>query len=275
MAQRSLGVIRTGIGGWTFEPWRGVFFPEGLAHAKELHYASRALTTIEVNGTYYRTQTPATFAKWAADVPDGFVFTVKASRFSTNRRVLAEAGESIDRFLKSGLAELGDKLGPILWQFAPTKKFDATDFAAFLELLPKSQAGVALRHALEVRHDTFRTPEFIALARRHKCAIVFADHAKYPAIADLTSDFVYARLQTGEDSIKTAYPPKALDRFADCARTWAAGGAPESLPIIDSAHPAPKQPRDVFMFIIHDGKVRAPAGAQALADRLGIGPTVD
>ena len=162
------GEIRVGIGGWTFEPWRGSFYPKGLAHAKELAYASSKLTTIEINGTLYRTQTPATFAKWRKEVPDGFVFSVKGPRYVVQKRVLAEAGESLGFFLKSGITELGDRLGPILWQFAPTKKFDAADFAAFLAMLPAKLDGLRLRHAVEVRHPSFATPQFIALLRQHQ-----------------------------------------------------------------------------------------------------------
>ena len=174
------GTIRAGMGGWTFEPWDTSFYPDKLSKAKQLHFASRQVPTIEVNGTYYSTFKPPTFAKWAADAPDGFVFSLKAIRFATNRRVLAEAGESVERFLASGVSELGEKLGPILWQFAPTKKFDADDFAAFLKLLPEKQDGVKLRHAVEVRTDSFIVPEFVALCRKNNVAIVYADHEKYP-----------------------------------------------------------------------------------------------
>ena len=170
--------IYIGIGGWTFEPWRGVFYPKGLPHAKELAYASERLTSIEVNGTFYRSQTPATFRKWASEVPAGFVFALKGPRFAVNRRVLKEAGDSIKRFLDSGVTELGDRLGPLLWQFAPTKKFDAADFGGFLELLPDKFDGRALRHVIEVRHDSFCTPEFIALLRKFKMPVVFTDHAQ-------------------------------------------------------------------------------------------------
>jgi uncharacterized protein YecE (DUF72 family) len=260
------GTIYCGIGGWTFEPWRGVFYPDGLAHAKELNYASRHLSVIEVNGTYYRTQTPATFANWAKDAPEGFVFTLKGPRYATNRRVLGEAGDSIMRFVDSGIAELGDKLGPLLWQFAPTKKFDEDDFGAFLDLLPAAHCGIKLKHAIEVRHDSFRSPVFVALARRKSVAIVFADHAIYPAIADLTADFVYARLQKGQDSIPTAYAPAALDKWATRARLWAAGGMPDDLPTIDTVYKPPIVPRDVFVFFIHEGKVRAPHAAMALTE---------
>jgi uncharacterized protein YecE (DUF72 family) len=246
------GEIRAGMGGWTFEPWDTSFYPDRLAKAKQLHYASRQVPTIEVNGTYYSTFKPATFAKWAGDTPEGFVFSLKAIRFSTNRRVLAEAGESVGRFLGSGVSELGDKLGPILWQFAPTKKFDPDDFGAFLELLPEKQDGVPLRHAVEVRNDSFVVSEFVALLRKHDVAVVYADHEKYPAIADVTSDFVYARLQTGADDIPTCYPEKALD----------------DLPLADPATHAEVKPRDVFVYFITSGKVRAPHGAMAFMERV-------
>ncbi len=176
--------IRIGIGGWTYAPWRDNFYPADLAHSKELHYASRRLSAIEVNGTYYSGFQPATFARWYAETPDGFMFSLKASRFATNRRVLAEAGDSIRRFVGSGIAELKDKLGPIVWQFMPTKAFDAEDFEAFLALLPREVDGRALRHALDVRHESFATPEFLALARRYGCAPVCTDAEKFPAIAD-------------------------------------------------------------------------------------------
>jgi len=258
------GIIRAGIGGWTFEPWRGVFYPDKLAQAKELHYASRQLPTIEVNGTYYRTQKPATFANWASEAPDDFVFSIKGPRYATNRRVLAEAGDSIKLFLDSGVTELGDKLGPLLWQFAPTKKYVDSDFGAFLDLLPATFDGRKLSHAVEVRHVSFCTPEFINLARRKSVAIVFADHATYPAIADVTGDFVYARLQTGDDKIPTAYKPAALNQWATRAKTWASGGVPDDLPVIDTKTKSERRPRDVFVYVIHEGKVRAPAAAMAL-----------
>jgi uncharacterized protein YecE (DUF72 family) len=263
------GSIHIGVGGWTFEPWRGVFYPSDLKQKDELNYASRKLTCIEINGTYYSLQKPESWKKWAGETPDGFVFTIKGSRFTTNRRELAGAGESLARFFGQGLEELGDKLGPIFWQFANTKKFDPEDFEGFLELLPKKLGSRPLRHALEVRHDSFMTPQFVALARKHRAAIVYADHATYPEIADLTADFVYARLQTGSDDIETAYEAKALDLWADRLKLWAQGGQPADLPRIDPANPAPGNPRDVFAFIIHEGKVRAPAGAMALIRRIG------
>jgi uncharacterized protein YecE (DUF72 family) len=263
------GRIRVGIGGWTFEPWRGVFYPKGLPHAKELEYASRHLTTIEINGTFYRTQTPATFAKWAVEVPEGFVFSVKGPRYAVNRRVLGEAGDSIKRFLDSGPLEMGDKLGPFLWQFAPTKKFDAADFGKFLELLPAKLDGRKLRHVVEVRHASFSTPEFIALLRDFAIPVVYAEHDTYPGIPDPIGDFVYARLQKGEDDIPTAYPPKQLDAWAKRAEAWAKGGAPADLAPVDPGKTGKAAPRDVFVYFIHEGKVRAPAAAVALIERLG------
>ena len=262
------GQIRIGIGGWTFEPWRGEFYPKGLPHAKELAYASERLTSIEVNGTFYRTQTPATFRKWASEVPDGFVFSIKGSRFVTNRRVLKEAGDSIKRFLDSGVTELGSKLGPLLWQFAPFKKFDEADFGGFLELLPPQFDGRDLRHVVEVRHDSFKTPEFIALLRKFKIAVVFTDHATYPNIADVTADFLYARLQQGQDTVPTAYPPKQIKAWAGRLRTLADGRPPPDLPLIDDKTKPKAAPRDVFAYVIHEGKVRAPAAAMALIERL-------
>jgi len=260
--------IRVGIGGWTFEPWRGTFYPKGLPHAKELAFASERLTSIEVNGTFYRTQTPATFRKWASEVPAGFVFALKGPRFAVNRRVLKEAGDSIQRFLDSGISELGDHLGPLLWQFAPTKKFDAADFGGFLELLPKTFDRRALRHVIEVRHDSFRTPEFISLLRRFAMPVVYTDHVKYPNIADVTADFVYARLQRGNDKVPTAYPPKELDAWAKRLLLWSQGKLPDDLPIVDTAHKQKAAPREVFAYVIHEGKIRAPAGAMELISRL-------
>jgi len=261
------GAIRVGIGGWTYAPWRGTFYPEGLAQKRELEFASRAVTAIEINGTYYSSFKPASFAAWAAAAPPGFVFTVKASRFCTNRKVLAEAGESIARFVGQGLVELGDKLGPILWQFTATKKFEADDFRAFLDLLPAAEKGVRLRHAIHVRHESFAAPEFVAMARAAGVGIVFADSADYPAIADVSGDFAYVRLEAAREEEPAGYAPEALDRWAAAAREWAAGGSPAGLPY--SADPAPGQPRDVFVFAINGAKVRAPAAAQALIARLG------
>lgn len=263
------GIIRAGMGGWTFEPWDKSFYPEKLAKTKQLNYASQQVRSIEVNGTYYSTFKPATFAKWASDTPDDFVFSLKAIRFATNRRVLAEAGESVQRFLDSGVAELGPKLGPILWQFAPTKKFDADDFEGFLKVLPDKQDGVPLRHALEIRHDSFAVPEFVSLARKYGAAIVYAHHVKYPEIADVTADFVYARLQRGSDENSDCYPSRDLDGWADRTKLWAEGGQPDDLPYSDPDHAAQKKPRDVFVYFITEGKERAPHGAMALQKRVG------
>jgi uncharacterized protein YecE (DUF72 family) len=197
------------------------------------------------------------------------VFALKGPRFAVNRRVLKDAGDSISRFLDSGVTELGEHLGPTLWQFAPTKKFDEADFGGFLELLPGTFNGRALRHVIEVRHDSFKTPEFMTLLRKFAMPVVFTDHAKYPNIADLTGDFVYARLQRGEDKVPAAYPPKQLDAWAERLRTWAQGKTPDDLPRVDPKHKAnAAAPRDVFAYVIHEGKVRAPAGAMALIERL-------
>ncbi|HEY1543897.1 MAG TPA: DUF72 domain-containing protein [Xanthobacteraceae bacterium] len=262
------GHIYTGIGGWNFPPWRGVFYPKGLPQAKELAYAGQHLTAIEINATYYGSQKPESFRKWAAAVPDGFKFSVKASRFATNRKVLREAGDSIKRFVGSGVTELGDRLGPLLWQFAPFKKFDEADFGGFLELLPREADGLKLRHVVEVRHDSFRAPAFVKLIRDHDVAVVYAEHAKYPGIPDVTTDFVYARLQKGQDDVPTAYAPKALDDWAGRVQAWAQGGAPDDLDVVDADYKPQKTPRDVYAYFIHEGKVRAPAAAMALIERL-------
>jgi len=260
--------IRVGIGGWTFEPWRdGVFFPKGLSQAKELHYASRQVTAIEVNGTYYSGFKPPTFAKWRDETPDGFVLTLKASRFCTNRKVLAEAGESVNRFVSQGIVELGDKLGPILWQFMATKKFDPDDMAAFIKLLPEKQDGIALRHAIEVRHESFRVREFVEMARAAGVALVFADSSKYPTLADVTGDFVYARLEDAKAEVETGYSAAELDRWAKVAKSWAVGHSPEGLDYV-AERPAPAKSRDVFVFMINGAKERAPAAAMGLIARL-------
>ncbi|HEX3674317.1 MAG TPA: DUF72 domain-containing protein [Rhizomicrobium sp.] len=264
---KTSGEIRVGIGGWTYEPWRGgMFYPKGLAQARELQHASRALTTIEINGTYYSTQKPASFRKWADETPDDFVFSVKAHRLATNRKVLAEAGPSIERFLTSGLSEMKHKLGPILWQMAPFKKFEPDDFEAFLALLPKTLDGRSLRHAVEVRHESFVVPEFVALARKYGAAIVYAHHEKYPAIADVTADFAYARLQQSAAKVETGYTPAAIRKWAACAQDWAQGKAPPTPPSVGKAGKAAKT--DVFVYFISGAKERAPAAAQALLKAL-------
>jgi uncharacterized protein YecE (DUF72 family) len=244
------GTIRVGIGGWTFEPWRGVFYPQGLSQKRELEFASRALTSIEINGTYYSTFKPDSWRKWHDETPDGFVFSVKASRFCTNRRVLAEAGESIAKFMGQGLTELGPKLGPINWQFMATKKFDPVDFGGFLGLLPKELNGIKLRHAVEVRSPTFACEEFYELARKHGVAVVYAKDEDFPEIDQHTADFTYARLMASREDMETGVTDAELDGFAKQARAWAKTG-------------------DVFAYFISGAKVRNPAAAQALIAKIG------
>ena len=260
--------IRVGIGGWTYEPWRNNFYPEDLPQKQELHYASRQVSAIEVNGTYYSTMKPASFRKWHDETPEGFMFSLKASRFATNRKLLASAGDSIARFIDSGIEELGDKLGPIVWQFMPTKAFDAEDFAGFLALLPQKAGSRALRHVLDVRHQSFKDPAYLALARQHKAATVFTDSDKFPSFADLTGDFAYARLMNSDAAQKTGYPPKALDAWAEHARSWAAGKVPAALPHVEDGAPKAGKARDVFVFFINGAKEKAPAAASALIERL-------
>ena len=244
------GSIRVGVGGWTFEPWRGIFYPEGLPQKRELEFASRALTSIEINGTYYSTFKPDSWRKWHDETPDGFVFSVKASRFCTNRRVLAEAGPSIAKFLGQGLTSLGAKLGPINWQFMATKRFDPDDFAAFLALLPKEIEGLALRHAVEVRSPTFACPQFYNLAREHGVAIVYAKDEEFPEIDQPTADFTYARLMASRDDLETGVSEAELDGLVRQARTWALRG-------------------DVFTYFLAGAKRRNPAAARALIAQLG------
>ncbi|MDE1158615.1 MAG: DUF72 domain-containing protein [Neorhizobium sp.] len=265
------GKIRTGIGGWTFDAWEGTFYPEKLAKKRQLEYAASKLEVIEVNGTYYGSQKPETFAKWASEVPDGFIFSLKASRFTTNRKVLADAGESMEKFLNQGIVELGDHLGPILWQFAPTKRFEPDDFEAFLKLLPNTLEGLALTHVVEVRHDSFKVPEFVALLQKYKVAPVCAEHFDYPMIADVTADFVYARLQKGSDDIPTCYADADMNAWGKRLKTWAEGGVPDDLPLIDETRKVETKPRDVFAFFIHEGKVNAPQGAMAMQELLSRG----
>ena len=264
------GQIRIGIGGWTFEPWRGPFYPAGLVQKRELEYASRKLTTIEINGTFYGSQKPATFVKWHDETPDDFVFSLKAPRFATNRRVLAEAGDSVDRFLASGVLELKNKLGPINWQFAPTKQFDADDVEAFLNLLPHRVDGREIRHALEVRHESFRDEAFIALAREHGVAIVMAGDSKYPQIADITAKFVYARIMGTSEQFAQGYDAKTLDLWTKRARDWASGGTPKGLETIGEPAAA-TTPRDVYLYVISGFKAHNPAAGIAMIERLNGG----
>jgi uncharacterized protein YecE (DUF72 family) len=243
------GKTYVGVGGWTFEPWRGVFYPEDLTQKRELEYASRKLTSIEINGTYYSSFKPASWARWRDETPEGFVFAMKASRFCTNRRVLADAKESVERFVSQGLVELGDRLGPINWQFMATKKFDPEDIEAFLKLLPRQAGKLPLRHALEVRNDTFKDKRFHELCRRHNVAIVYAHDEDFPEIDEPTADFTYARLMGSQDKVKTGYKPADLDKWARKAKAWAKRG-------------------DVFLYFISGAKIRNPAAAQALIERL-------
>lgn len=261
--------IRVGIGGWTYEPWRETFYPAKLPATRELAHASRQVTAIEVNGTYYSTMTAKSFERWFDETPDDFMFSLKANRFATNRRVLAEAGESIGRFIGSGLARLEHKLGPVLWQFAPTKRFDPADFEAFLRLLPADVEGRPLRHVLDVRHDSFMVPEFLALAREYRAAVVFTDSPDYPSFANLTTDFVYLRLMNARSEVPTGYAPQVLASLAECARAWAGGGEPSGLPLVaGDAGATPRLARDVFMFMINGAKERAPAAAMGVLAEL-------
>jgi uncharacterized protein YecE (DUF72 family) len=243
--------VRVGVGGWTFEPWRGVFYPAGLPQKRELEYASRHLTSIEINGTYYGSQKPDSFARWYDETPEGFVFSVKGPRFVTNRRVLAEADASIERFVNGGVLRLREKLGPINWQLLPTKQFDPEDFAAFLKLLPAEAVGQALRHVVELRHPSFVCPECVDLLRKHRIAAVVADHAKYPMLANPTAPFVYVRLQRASEQEAQGYPPDALARWVERARTWADGGTPADLPAVAAPQHKPPRAREVFIYMIY------------------------
>jgi uncharacterized protein YecE (DUF72 family) len=247
---RNSGTIRIGIGGWVYPPWRGAFYPPGLRQAEELAFASRHVTAIEINGTFYRIQTPPSFRKWHGEVPDDFTFSLKGPRFLTHRNELASAAPYIDRFLTSGLLELGEKLGPILWQFAPTKQFDAGDFSAFLDLLPPEREGKKLRHVVEARHRSFQCPEFLDLLRKRGAAVAMVDDAHHPAFDELTADFVYLRLRRCAEDEPTGYPPDAIDRWAERLNAWSAEGS------------------DCFLYFINGAKIRAPAAAQALIGRL-------
>jgi uncharacterized protein YecE (DUF72 family) len=260
--------IRVGIGGWVFEPWRGTFYPEGLAQKRELEYASQRLTSIEINGTYYGSQKPESFAKWRAETPDDFVFSLKGPRFATNRRVLAESGQSVERFLTGGVTELGDKLGAINWQFMPTKKYDPADFEAFLKLLPASVEGCTLRHVVEVRHESFRVPEFIDLLREYGIGVVLTDKDGFPHIPDVTAPFVYARLQRASEDEATGYSAAGLDAWAERARIWSTGGEPGDLARVGGSEKKPPKSREVFIYMINGFKPKAPAAAMALIARL-------
>jgi uncharacterized protein YecE (DUF72 family) len=259
--------IRVGIGGWNFAPWRSNFYPAGLVQRRELEYASRQLRTIEINGTYYGAQKAATYAKWAAETPADFIFSLKAPRYITEGKPLAEAGKGISNFVHGGLAEMGDRLGPILWQLPPSRPFDADDLAAFLQVLPRELNGRPLRHVLEVRHPGFQCERYVELARVHDVPTVFTDSPDYPSLADLTSDFTYARLMRSADGIPTGYAPDELDRWAARARSWSSGNDLGELPHVAAQQPQ-AQPRDVFVYFISSAKQRNPAAAMALQSRV-------
>jgi uncharacterized protein YecE (DUF72 family) len=262
----SEGRIRVGVGGWDYDPWRESFYPPRLPRAKQLGHMAGRLTAVEVNATYYKLQTPELFERWAKAVPDGFKFAVKGSRFCSNRKVLGEAGEAVERFFGQGLTELGDRLGPILWQLMATKRFEPDDFRAFLDLLPRRVAGVELSHAVEPRHDSFRDPAFVAMARAAGVAIVFADSDEFPCIADLSGDFTYARLQRSREGQAAGYSKEALGRWAKAAKAWARGESPAGFPYV--AEPPEPRPRDTYVFFISGAKQRNPAAAEALIGRL-------
>jgi uncharacterized protein YecE (DUF72 family) len=246
----SEGKIRIGIGGWTYAPWRGVFYPDKLPQAKECEYATRALTAIEINATFYGRQKPKSWEAWEKVAPDGFQFAIKGSRYCVSRSKLAESGDSIANFFGQGFQVLGPKLGPILWQFAKFKKFDRDDIATFIDLLPAELDGIALRHAIEPRHESFRDEKFFDLCRARNIAVVHEDSDEFPLIEADTADFAYARLQRMKEEIETGYDDAALDGFADRARAWQVNG-------------------DAYIFMINGAKVRAPAAALALRRRLG------
>lgn len=246
--------IRVGIGGWTFPPWRGGFYPADLPHKRELEYASRQLGAIEINATFYGRQSPKSWAAWAETVPDDFRFSIKGSRFVVTRPRLADAGEGVATFLAQGLTALGPKLGPILWMLAARRQFDADDIAAFFALLPREHDGLPLRHVIEPRHDSFRDERFSDLARKHDVAVVFGDDDEFPCIDADTASFRYARLQRMSEDVPKGYDDASLDGFAERARDWSAAG------------------RDSFIFFINGAKARAPAAALALQQRLGIAP---
>jgi uncharacterized protein YecE (DUF72 family) len=290
----SPGAVRTGISGWRYPPWRGVFYPPGLPQRRELEYASRRLRTIEINGSFYSLQRPESYARWAAEAPEDFLFSVKGPRFVTHLKKLAGVEAPLANFFASGVLALGGKLGPVLWQLPPTLGYDAERLARFFALLPRSTGAAAelaarhdermegralltaavdqpLRHALEVRHSSFETPEFVELLRANDIALVVADTAgKWPAVHDVSSDFVYLRLHGDEELYVSGYDPPALDTWAARIRTWTGGGTPADGRVL--APPAPPQPRDVVVYFDNDVKVRAPFDAIALADRLGVSP---
>lgn len=259
--------IRVGIGGWTFAPWRDNFYPKGLVQRRELEYASRHVSAIEINGTYYGTQKPATYAKWRDEAPVGFVFSAKAPMRIMQSKSLAKTGPQIEDFI-GGIAELGAKLGPLVWQFDAGIKPERDSFAAFCELLPGTANGRALRHVLDVRDPAFVDADFLQLARKHGFATVFTDSPDHPSFSDVTADFVYVRLMRSRSDVPTGYPANELDAWAARAHRWASGGEPEDLPRIGPGAEA-SAPRDVFVHFISAAKERNPSAAMALIERLG------
>ena len=245
----SEGQIRIGVGGWTYPPWRGVFYPDKLPQAKELEYASRQLGAIEINATFYSRQSPKSWEKWGNTVPDAFQFAIKGSRYCVMRSKLCEGEEGIANFFAQGFSALGPKLGPIMWQFAPWRKFDRDDIASFIDLLPSELEGIRLRHAIEPRHEGFRDERFFDLCRARNIAVVFEDSDDYPCIEADTADFTYARLQRMREDVPTGYDDVSLDTFGARAREWRKRG-------------------DAYIFMINGAKVRAPAAALALQERL-------
>jgi uncharacterized protein YecE (DUF72 family) len=260
--------IKVGIGGWNFPPWRDNFYPKGLPQRRELEFASRHLAKLEINSTFYRAQTPKVYAKWRDETPPGFVFSLKAPRQIAEVRKLSGAGALMRGFLFGGLAEFGDRLGPIVWQFPPSRKFEPDDFAGFLDLLPRELNGRALRHALEVRNETFLCEGFLQLARARGCACVYTDSREHPNFADLTGDFVYARLMRSRESERNGYPARELDAWAARTRSWHEGGEPQDLPRVSPESRAAVKQRDVFIYFISAAKARNPAAAMALQGRL-------
>ena len=259
-------MIRTGIGGWVYPGWRkGVFYPDGVTQKRELEYASRQLGAIEINGTYHSLQKPESFRKWREATPEGFVFAVKGSSYITNRKVLANAGEALPRFLGQGLEELGDRLGPILWQLMATKRFDAEDIAAFFALLPRELAGLPLRHAIEVGHESFACAEFVDLCRTAGVAIVWCEQEGRAPIADRTAGFAYLRCKNLVAGEPTGYSRGGIERIAGLCRGWAAGEAPGGLPYAGNPADSRGHGGEVFAFMINGAKERAPAAAMALA----------
>lgn len=262
--------IRIGIGGWDHDPWQETFFPADLPRSRRLEHVGATLAAVEVQATFYRLQKRETFEAWASAVPPDFRFAIKASRYSTNRRHLGEAAEAIGRFAGQGFTGLGDRLGPILWQLAPTKAFDASELSNFLSLLPTRRDGLQLRHAIEARHPSFRCREFVAMARAAGVAICFVESADGPAIPDLTADFVYVRLTNTRDEEPLGLGESELDAWAERLRTWARGESPVGLSYLGESR-APVAPREVFAFFISGAKHRNPAAAQALIRRLETG----